>query len=157
MGIRRWLWAIVGGLALVAVLGLAYLNSLQLFASEAVSQTGNGAIDGYDPVAYFREGKALPGDPSHTHAWNGATWRFASEENRAAFAAEPERYAPAFGGYCAFAVANGYTAKSDPEAFAVVEDRLYLNFDRATQEKWLAERDAMIANGRRNWPGVIED
>jgi YHS domain-containing protein len=157
MGIRRWLSIIAGGLALVAVLGLAYLNSLQLFASDPVSQTGNGAIDGYDPVAYFREGRAQPGDSSHTHAWNGATWRFASEENRAAFAAEPERYAPAFGGYCAFAVANGYTAKSDPEAFTIAGDRLYLNFDRATQEKWLAERDAMIENGRRNWPGVIED
>jgi hypothetical protein len=157
MGIRRWLLAGAGALALAAVLGLAYLSSLQLFASEPVSATGNGAIDGYDPVAYFREGRALPGDPQHTHAWNGATWRFASEANRAAFAAEPERWAPAFGGYCAFAVANGYTAKSDPEAFSIVEERLYLNFDRATREKWLAERDAMIANGRRNWPGVIED
>jgi hypothetical protein len=157
MGIRRWLLAIAGALALVAVLGLAYLNSLQLFASDPVSQTGDGALDGHDPVAYFREGRAVPGDPSLTHAWNGATWRFASEDNRAAFAAEPERFAPAFGGYCAFAVANGYTAKSDPEAFTIVEDRLYLNFDRATQEQWLAERDAMIANGRRNWPGVIED
>ena len=157
MGIRRWLWTIAGGLAVVAVLGLAYLNSLQLFASAPVSETGNGAIDGYDPVAYFREGRAVAGDPDHTHTWNGATWRFASDENRAAFAAEPERYAPAFGGYCAFAVANGYTAKSDPEAFSIVENALYLNFDRATQEKWLAERDAMIASGRRNWPGVIED
>ena len=157
MGIRRWLLAAAGALALALVLGFAYLSSLQLFASDPVSQTGSGAIDGYDPVAYFRYGRAVTGDPRHTHAWNGAIWRFASEENRAAFAAEPERYAPAFGGYCAFAVANGYTAKSDPAVFAIVDGRLYLNFDRATQEKWEAERDVMIENGRRGWPGVIED
>jgi YHS domain-containing protein len=157
MRIRRWLLAIAGALALVGALALAYLDSLQMFASDPVSQTGDGAIDGYDPVAYFRSGRAVRGDARHEHEWNGATWRFASEENRAAFAADPERYAPAFGGYCAFAVANGYTAKPDPEAWSIAGDRLYLNFDRATQEKWLATRDAMIANGRRNWPRVIED
>ena len=157
MKLPGWLWKLAVALALVAGLALAYLNSLQMFASDPVSHTGNGAIDGYDPVAYFQEGRPLRGDARYRHEWNGVTWRFASEANRAAFAAEPERYAPQFGGYCAYAVANGYTAKSDPEAWHIAEGRLYLNFDAGTRDDWLADRAGMIAEGRRNWPRVIQD
>jgi YHS domain-containing protein len=83
------------------------------------------AIKGYDPVAYFKSGKPVEGTGTHEHRWMGATWRFASAANRDAFAADPQRYAPQFGGYCAWAVSQGYTADIDPEAWTIVGDKLY--------------------------------
>jgi hypothetical protein len=157
MNVRRWIWVL--GIVLVAGAGLAlaYLNSLQLFATDPVSRTANGAIDGYDAVSYFSAGRPMRGDARYVHDWNGATWRFVSAENRDAFAADPERYAPQFGGYCAWAVGHGYTAKSDPEAWHVADGRLYLNFDAAVRDDWLAERERWITEGRTHWPAVIED
>ncbi len=157
MKFPSWLWKVGVALVLVAAVALGYLNSLQLWATDPVSHTGNGAIDGYDPVAYFKAQKPVRGDPRYIHEWHGATWRFASEENRAAFAAAPERYAPQFGGYCAFAVASGYTAKSDPEAWHVEGDRLYLNFDQSVKSDWMEKRAELIPEGAKNWPRVIED
>jgi YHS domain-containing protein len=157
MRIPGWLWKLAVALALLAGVALAYLSSLQMFASDPVSQTRNGAIDGYDPVAYFEAGEPIRGDSRHQYEWNGATWSFATEAHRAAFAADPERYAPQFGGYCAYAVGNGYTAKPDPEAWHIEEGRLYLNFDESTQKSWLADRANLIASGQRNWPRVIND
>ena len=96
----------------------------------------SGAIEGYDPVAYFQEGKPVEGDSDYSYDWMDATWYFASSENRDRFAADPERYAPQYGGYCAWAVANGYAAKIDPEAWAVVDDKLYLNYSQDVQQQW---------------------
>jgi YHS domain-containing protein len=110
------------------------------------------AIRGYDPVAYFTEGRPVEGDSDFELDWNGATWRFASSENRASFEANPERYAPQFGGYCAWAVAQGYTASIDPEAWDIVDDRLFLNYSKDVQTKWRADRPGFIASADANWP-----
>ena len=114
------------------------------------------AIKGYDPVAYHTEGKPVPGSADITHEWNDATWRFASEENRALFQADPARYAPQFGGYCAWAVSKGYTASVDPEAWSVVEGKLYLNYSKSVRKQWEADRPAAIARAEANWPKVLE-
>ena len=114
------------------------------------------AIRGTDPVAYFTEGRAVPGDPDIAHEWSGATWRFASEENRARFIADPAAYAPQFGGYCSWAVSKGYTASTDPEAWTIVDGKLYLNYSKDVQKQWLADRDAAIARAEANWPGVLD-
>ena len=135
----------------------AYLYSLGLYASDPVYETGAGAIGGYDPVAYFTDGKPVAGKPEFTHEWNGATWRFASAANRAAFALEPERYAPQFGGYCAYAVGNAYTAKSDPLAWHVEDGKLYLNFSAEVREIWLKDKARLIPAAVANWPKVIRD
>ena len=84
-----------------------------------------GAIRGYDPVAYFTEGRPVEGKRAHRHEWMGATWSFASAENRAAFVADPEKFAPRYGGYCAWAVSQGYTASIDPDAWRIVDGALY--------------------------------
>jgi hypothetical protein len=149
------------GLAALAVLGggafLAFMHSVGYFATTPVYQTARGAIDGYDPVAYFTEGAPRPGLPGFTHDWNGATWHFASEANLAAFRDDPGRYAPQFGGYCAWAVAHGYTAKTAPEAWHVEDGRLYLNYDLSVREQWLPRKAELIAAGLRNWPAVLKD
>ncbi|WP_160122268.1 YHS domain-containing (seleno)protein [Rhodovarius lipocyclicus] len=112
------------------------------------------AIQGYDPVAYFTEGRARRGRYDIRTQWNGATWRFANAEHRRMFLADPERYAPAFGGFCAYAVSEGYTATVDPTAFRIVEGRLFLNYSHAVQARWEEDRAARIQRGEANWPGL---
>jgi YHS domain-containing protein len=114
----------------------------------------SGAIEGYDPVAYFEAGKPVEGDSDYAHEWMGATWYFASAANRDRFAADPEKYAPQYGGYCAWAVANGYTAKIDPEAWSVVDDKLYLNYSKDVQSQWSQDVPGNITKGNANWPGI---
>ena len=113
------------------------------------------AIDGSDAVAYFTEGKPVKGSDMHTFDWNGATWRFSTAANRDAFAAAPQRYAPQFGGYCAWAVSEGYTASTVPEAWKIVDGKLYLNYSRRIQRRWEQNLQDRIAAGNRNWPAVL--
>jgi YHS domain-containing protein len=117
------------------------------------------AIEGTDPVAYFNEGRPVEGssEHEHEHEWMGAVWRFASAENRDAFAAAPERYAPQYGGWCAWAVAHGYTARIDPEAWKIVDGRLYLNYSKDVQAQWSADIPGYIAKGDANWPTIRAD
>jgi YHS domain-containing protein len=147
--------------AVLAVLGFAgwhaYLYSLGLYATAPVYQTARGALDGYDPVAYFTAGAPVAGKAGFTHEWNDATWHFASAENLAAFRQAPEKYAPQFGGYCAYAVANNYTAKTAPEAWHIEDGRLYLNYNLEVRETWRASKAEFIPAGERNWPAVLRD
>ena len=110
------------------------------------------ALEGYDPVAYFDSGAPLKGAMAFTYSWQGATWRFATAAHRAAFAATPERYAPQYGGYCAYAVSRGTTAHGDPGVWAVVGDRLFLNNNRFAQQLWNQDRAGNISAADVNWP-----
>jgi YHS domain-containing protein len=145
----------------LAALGFAawhgYLYSLGLYATAPVYQTSRGALDGYDPVAYFTAGAPAAGKAEFSHEWNGATWRFASAGNLAAFRAAPERYAPQFGGYCAYAVGNNYTAKTSPDAWHIEGGKLYLNFNLEVRETWRARKAELIPSAERNWPAVLQD
>lgn len=97
---------------------------------------GNVAIKGYDPVAYFTERKAMEGSREHTLRWLGADWRFISAGNKRAFAANPQRYAPQYGGHCAtgLAIHGGLTKDIDPEAWAIIDGKLYLNYSKLTNQ-----------------------
>jgi YHS domain-containing protein len=121
----------------------------------STSWTNNLAVSGYDSVAYQTQSKAIQGNPSYEYEWQGATWRFSSADNLALFKADPDKYAPQFGGYCAWAVAQGKTASSDPTQFSVVDGKLYLNYSKSVQKKWLANRDEFIMQGHQNWPDVL--
>ncbi len=115
-----------------------------------------GAVDGTDVVAYFSQGEPVAGNADITHDWNGVTWRFSTEENRATFAADPEAYAPQYGGYCAWAVAQGYTASTTPEAWKIVDGKLYLNYSRRIQRRWERDIPGHISSGDANWPAVLQ-
>ncbi len=155
---KRKIFIGVGVFVLLAgIAGIAFVNYMQLHASAVIFAPGGIAIQGYDPVAYFNQSKPVVGSAQFSHEWNGAVWHFANAENQTAFQAEPERYAPQFGGYCAYAVANGYTARTDPAAWHIEDDKLYLNFDSATREQWLAARSQLIPTAQVNWPRVIQD
>ncbi|MGQ0586142.1 MAG: YHS domain-containing (seleno)protein [Gammaproteobacteria bacterium] len=152
---------ILVGVAVAVVLGFGawygWRYSLGLYATAPVYQTSRGALDGYDPVAYFTTGAPAAGKAELTHEWNGATWHFASAENLAAFRQAPEKYAPQFGGYCAYAVANNYTAKVSPDAWHIEDGKLYLNFNLDVREAWRARKAEFIQSANRNWPAVIRD
>ena len=144
---RRTLIAALFATSLPAV---AHAGSAEIYTG----WINRSAAGGYDPVAYFNEGQPVEGDSDHAHEWMGATWYFASAENRDLFAADPERYAPQYGGYCAWAVANGYTAKIDPQAWAVVDEKLYLNYSLDVQQQWRQDVPGNITKGDANWPGI---
>lgn len=144
-GIR--MGGIVWCLCAVTALAVAPVNRTWL---------GGQAIKGYDPVAYFASGQPQKGSKAFAHAWNGATWLFASEAHRAAFAAEPGKYAPQFGGYCAWAVSQGYTADIDPEAWRIVDGKLYLNYSPNIQKQWEEDVAGNIAKGEKNWPEMLK-
>jgi YHS domain-containing protein len=114
------------------------------------------AVGGYDPVAYFKQGKPVKGSSKYTVKHKGATWRFSSAANRDAFKASPARYAPQFGGYCAWAVSQGYTAKGDPRHWKIVGGRLYLNYSAGVQQRWARDTSGNIAKGNANWPKVLQ-
>lgn len=140
-------------------LALPFMSGIVAVANAGevnASLLGGVAIEGYDPVAYFTDGKPVEGSDDFTVEHNGATWHFASAANRDAFAADPEAYAPQYGGYCAWAVSQGYTAPIDPDAWKIVDDKLYLNYSEGVQKRWAADIPGNIAKGDGNWPSIKE-
>lgn len=126
-------------------------------SAERAYQTLLGtAIDGTDPVSYFTSGRPMQGSSDYKHDWNGATWRFVSAENRDAFKANPDKYAPQYGGYCAWAVSQGYTASTDPHAWKIVDGKLYLNYSKSVQAKWEKNIPGNIKAADANWPSVLD-
>jgi YHS domain-containing protein len=121
------------------------------WAGEFFEKDGT-ALRGHDPVAYFSDNKPVKGSPEHMAEYQGSTFYFASKTNRDAFVAEPARYAPQYGGFCAFGMASGYKAATDPAAFSIVDGKLYLNYNRDIQKQWSADRPGFIAKAEKNWP-----
>jgi YHS domain-containing protein len=130
-------------------LALSCSNRSEIFV------TPNGkAISGYDPVAYFKKEKPVKGLPEYKYEWRGATWNFSTHENQQLFASNPEKYAPRYGGYCAYGMSNGYKAATDPEAWSIVDGKLYLNYNMDVREEWFAEKLIRIIKADQNWNEV---
>ncbi len=132
---------------------LIALNSLT-FASSVNIGNNDVAIHGYDPVAYFTKDKAVSGSPKYTAIYEGAIYRFSSDENRDAFKADPEHYAPQFGGYCAMGVALDKKLDVDPGAFYIHNNKLYLNLNKDVQKKWLTDIPGHVKTAVRTWSGI---
>jgi YHS domain-containing protein len=140
----------------VLALATAMIFAAPAFAADPVYTNWLGkAIAGYDPVSYHTMGKPVEGNSDFKTKWKGATWYFASAENRDKFTAMPEKFAPQYGGYCAYAVSQNSTAKIDPEMWTIVDGKLYLNYSEGIQERWLADQTAFITAADKNWPGVL--
>lgn len=122
-----------------------------------VESTSNLAIRGADPVAYFTESAAVPGSPEYEYEWNGVIWRFSSAENMAAFQANPEAYAPEYGGYCAKAISEGNLASIDPRAWKIVNGKLYLNYSLEVQAQWEQNVSDNILRAEAFWPEVLTE
>lgn len=111
-------------------------------------------ISGYDPVAYFTEGKPVKGSGYHVAEYKGVTYAFASKDHKTTFEANPEKYVPAYGGYCAYGVAVGKKFVSDPEAWKIVQGKLYLNLDKDIQSKWAKDIPGYIKKSEANWKEI---
>ena len=151
MSVTKWAWTVVI-VALLGVWSLAADGQNQ----PALNLASNGvAVKGYDVVAYATDGAATKGRAEFEYRWQGGIWRFANAANRDRFAADPARFAPQFGGYCSWAVSRGYTADIDPDAWKIVDGKLYLNYSRRVQRMWEQDVPGNIAKGAANWPGVL--
>jgi len=115
----------------------------------------NVAVSGYDSVAYFTQGKAVKGNSKFSTDYQGATWHFSSEQNLALFTQAPAQYAPQYGGYCAWAVAKNDVASSDPLAWRIIDNKLYLNYNLSIQAKWLKDPKNLIIKANKHWPNVL--
>ena len=143
---------------------LTFLSALLMassgaFAGEAPVYTGlfsNTGAGGYDPVSYFQAGQPVKGSTEYTTEYEGTSWRFANAENLKLFQADPVRYAPVYGGYCAWAVGHGKLAKGDPLQWSIVDDKLYLNYNDPFKKRWLKDANALIQQGNANWPAVLK-
>lgn len=128
--------------------------STSVFAIAPIFSTEEGAIRGYDPVAYFKLNKPVKGDKNLHTTWREAEWHFSSLANLDAFKADPEKYAPQYGGYCAYGVAQGYTPKIDPSAFKVTGGKLYLNLSPVVLKKWKKDIPGYVTEADKNWPAL---
>ena len=115
----------------------------------------DGAIRGYDPVAYFTEGKAVKGDPQFTYSWSGSNWYFKDEVNKQAFILSPAKYAPQYGGYCAYGTSENHLSPTDPNAFTVVDNKLYLNYSNKVKELWQKDINKRIEKANVYWPVLL--
>lgn len=139
-------------LAAGLILSVAYCAAI-----EPVYSKSGVAIRGYDPVAYHTDARPVAGNKDYQTTYQGAVWYFASAEHLARFQAEPARYAPQYGGYCAYAVSQGKTARIDPDAWAIVDGKLYLNYSAAIQKKWEKDRAAYIIAADAHWPKLLAE
>lgn len=141
---------------LVAVALLSF-SGVSLAADPVYTEFfSNHAIRGYDTVAYFTQNKAIKGSSEYSSDYKGATWLFASAEHLSLFEAAPEKYAPQYGGYCAYAVAKGSTASIQPDLFTIVDGKLYLNYNNKINSKWRANKNNFIQLADENWPAVLD-
>lgn len=145
-------------IALLASAPALFALGQPVFASSKppVFQKDGVAINGFDPVAYFTQSAPVEGSSEYTVDYMGAEFRFATAENADLFKANPEAYAPQYGGYCAYAVSKGGTAKTDPDAWTVYDGKLYLNFNRTVRGIWGRDIPGNIAKADANWPDVLD-
>lgn len=145
----------------MAIFGLASGFAASLMPAyagqaEVYSNASTGiAINGYDPVAYFTEKKPVEGKVQFSTRWKGATWQFSTQQNKDKFVANPAGFAPQYGGYCAFAVSYGSTATTVPEAWSVVDGKLYLNNSLGVRSRWQSDIAGHISKADKNWPKVL--
>ncbi len=137
---------------LVSVVLVAF--SYLAFAQSKVFEKDGVAINGYDPVAYFTDGKPVKGESQFQLKWNNATWQFASKANLEKFKSQPEKYSPQFGGFCSFGVSKGYKVKSEPDAWTIVNNKLYLNYNLQVKDDWSKDRDNLISVAEKKWTDI---
>lgn len=141
---------------IVLTVGVLWMSGLAMvFAGEYFERNGL-AIGGYDPVAYYTEQTPVKGSPEFQSVHQGSTFQFTSAAHRDAFMAEPDKYAPQYGGFCAYGLAKGYKAKIDPAAFTVVDGKLYLNYNDTVRGQWLSDISGYVRKADANWPEAMK-
>jgi YHS domain-containing protein len=136
-------------LLLVTVFWLAAI--VTVFAQPEIFSSEEGAIKGYDPVAFFKEHTPVKGKKENSFVWKEATWYFSSQENLKDFQSDPEKYAPQYGGYCAFGTAHGHKAPTQTDTWTIVENKLYFNYNQDVKKDWTKDQKELIKKADKNW------
>lgn len=136
----------------VSLMLLALLITAGCYAqNDSYSNTNGTAIKGYDPVAYFLQSKAQEGSDLFTYEWSGSKWKFISQANLDSFKAAPIKYAPQFGGFCAYGCSENHKSPTDPNAWTIVDNRLYLNYNLKVKEMWVKDTATRIKAANEYW------
>jgi YHS domain-containing protein len=114
------------------------------------------AIQGYDPVAFFTDGRPVKGDPKFLARHEGAIYFFASKEHEEMFKSDPAKYEPEFGGYCAYGVSRNKLVEIDVDAFQIVDGKLLLQYSKGVRDDFNKDRKGNLAKADANWPGLVE-
>ncbi|SMY09164.1 YHS domain-containing (seleno)protein [Flavimaricola marinus] len=146
---RRHVLGLAASLPVMGLIGRPAMAEPEVFSDMGT------ALRGADPVAYFTEGAPVSGRPEFGLMWRGAVWEFASARHRTMFEMDPERFAPQYGGYCAFAMSQGYVAPTVPEAWTIHNGKLYMNYSLAVRERWQADIDGYVALADSHWPDAL--
>lgn len=139
---------IIIAVALILFVAPAFAQSSQVF------QTDAGAIKGYDPVDFFKAGKPVMGKKEYSYEWHGAKWYFSSSDNLKAFKKDPEKFAPQYGGYCAYGTSEGHKAPTETETWTVVNNKLYFNYNKDVQSEWKKDQKTRIEKADKIWPTI---
>jgi YHS domain-containing protein len=144
--------------AIVALAVTAPVVSAQAAADKVLVNVDKRglALEGYDPVAFFTDGKPVKGTTAYTTRYHGAEYHFASEAHRVLFAADPAKYAPQFGGYCAYGVSRGHAVPVEIDTWQLIDGRLVLNYDQGVKKKFDADRAGNLRLADEKWPGIVE-
>jgi YHS domain-containing protein len=140
---------------LITSLALMVIPPSQAIEPTFTALFSDTAIRGYDTVAYFTEGRPVEGKAKYSSQYNQATWLFSSQDNLELFEEDPEKYAPQYGGYCAYAVSQNKTASIKPELFTIVNGKLYLNYNASINQKWTADKVKFIMLADKHWPKLL--
>ncbi|MFC0515784.1 YHS domain-containing (seleno)protein [Mucilaginibacter angelicae] len=137
------------------IAALAFVTAIQVHAQQSeIFAPGGKAIKGYDPVAFFKESKPVKGSDKFQYKWKDATWFFSTNENLEAFKADPEKYAPQYGGYCAYGTSQGHKAPTQTDTWTVLNDKLYFNYNDKLKELWTKDQANLIKIADEKWPEV---
>lgn len=140
-------------IAFIAFLGIAQAKAQK----SEIFAPGGKAIKGYDPVAFFTESKPVKGADSLSYQWKQATWLFASRKNLEAFKSDPDKYAPQYGGYCAYGLSQGHKAPTQTDTWTVVNDKLYFNYNSKVKELWVKDQQSLIKVADEKWPALKDN
>jgi YHS domain-containing protein len=129
------------------------ISAVTVHAQKAeIFQKDGAAIRGFDAVAFFIEGKPVMGEEKISYEWKGARWLFSSSANMESFKNDPEKYAPQYGGYCAYGIADGHKAPTEADTWTIIDDKLYFNYNRKVKEMWRKNTKGFIEKANANWP-----
>ncbi|WP_339752435.1 YHS domain-containing (seleno)protein [Algoriphagus aquimarinus] len=148
---NKYLKRVSLSIVLLLLIFTSYAQKADVFSQK------DKAIKGYDPVAYFTDSKPVMGKDDIKFSYAGANWYFSSQKSLELFKSNPTKYMPQYGGYCAFGLAEGYKAPISPEAWTIVNDKLYLNYNKKVQADWNTDQAEMIKKADKNWPNVKKE
>ena len=136
---------------LILMLIILFISVVSYAQSSEIFSNKKGAINGYDAIAYFKESKPVKGDTQFNYQWKDANWYFSSKENLETFKENPEKYVPQYGGYCAYGTSEGHKAPTEPDAWTIVDGKLYLNYNKYVKVLWSKNQSDLIKKADVNW------